>query len=548
MFSTQILSKLRQKYPIDSATVSTLYTLSQKSLTSATIFTILITVFLYSELSYSIVLWATIVIGLLLFRLYQTYLFKKDSQLHSMDQWYKKFMLFAFITAIVVSSLSFLFIPYLDQYHQLFILASLLGLTAGATTSLSSDMHIAIAYISIIMIPLILTMMKINTSLSFILAILMILFYLSQVIMIRKSYAQSQKIKELEVQKNLLHNVFSEAPIGMFTYDEKLNILDANKHLHKIFAPQEPIRGMNLHTFTNSHLLGTYNNVLTQGSQSYSGDYVANNGSQFWIETRAFPFKSIDNNILGGVGIIEDKTQEHIDKKELESLYEKLQNQIEHNQFLLDENKQFIADMVHQIRTPLSVIMTNTSLLEMKSDLNVSSYITQIHSAINMLSNSYEDLSYIITNDTIEYKPIEINLTDFLNERIDFFDVIAQANDKTITTDVENDITVTMNDIELERLIDNNLSNAIKHSSEKSDIKIVLKKNDSEIILQFITQGETIKDLSKLFDKNYTESHHAKRSLGLGLHMVKTICEKNCTDYHVHSQDGINIFTYIFKV
>ncbi len=50
------------------------------------------------------------------------------------------------------------------------------------------------------------------------------------------------------------------------------------------------------------------------------------------------------------------------------ALYEKLQNQIEHNQLLLNENKQFIADMVHQIRTPLTVIMTNTSLIEMKSE------------------------------------------------------------------------------------------------------------------------------------------------------------------------------------
>ena len=94
----------------------------------------------------------------------------------------------------------------------------------------------------------------------------------------------------------------------------------------------------------------------------------------------------------------------------------------------------------------------------------VSSYIEQINSAINMLSNAYEDLNYIISSDTIEYKAIEINLTEFLNERIDFFQVIAQAHDKTIYTNIANDIKVTMNDTELERLIDNNLSNAIKHS------------------------------------------------------------------------------------
>ncbi len=229
------------------------------------------------------------------------------------------------------------------------------------------------------------------------------------------------------------------------------------------------------------------------------------------------------------------------------TLYANLQHQIEHNQQLLQEKKQFIADMVHQIRTPLTVIMTNTSLIDMKSEAGVSPYITQINSAINMLSNSYEDLSYIISHDSIEYKAIEIDLAKFLNERIDFFEVIAQANHKTIRTTITSEIRVTMNDIELERLIDNNISNAIKHSSEKSEIEIVLEKNDTEVVLKFISKGKNIKDASRVFDKNYTENHSAKRSLGLGLNMVKSICKKNSILYSAHSEENTNTFTYIFK-
>jgi PAS domain S-box-containing protein len=449
----------------------------------------------------------------------------------------------------MVSSLSFLFLPQLDQYHQLFIIAALLGYIAGATTSLSSDFQIAIAYISIIAIPLILSIIMINTSLSFILAVLMILFYLSQVIMINLNYTQIQEIKELKAQKNLLNNLFSEAPVGMFSYNRNSNIIYANKQLCDMVEYNDPtITGMNLSSLFDSNAIYVFHNILTSGTQSYSGPYITRNNNHLWIKITGFPFKNTNNEILGGIGIIEDKTREYTHKNELESLHIKLQDQIEHNKLLLDENKQFIADMVHQIRTPLSVIMTNTSLLEMNTESKVSSYITQIHSAINMLSNSYEDLSYIITNDTLEYKPIGINLTDFLNERVVFFDVIAHANDKTITTNIENDIEIYMNDTELERLIDNNLSNAIKHSYDKSEIQVVLEKNDSEIMLQFISKGENIKNVSKLFNRNYTESNDAKRSLGLGLHMVKTICEKNCTRYYVDSQDGTNTFTYIFKV
>jgi signal transduction histidine kinase len=234
--------------------------------------------------------------------------------------------------------------------------------------------------------------------------------------------------------------------------------------------------------------------------------------------------------------------------KRYNTLYRKLLHQIETNKHLLNENKQFIADLVHQIRTPLSVIMTNSSLIEMKTNEQVSSYTKQINSAINMLSNSYEDLAYIITHDSIQYKPKEIDLTNFLHERIDFFEVIANANDKTISTDIANDLKVYMNDTELERLIDNNLSNAIKHSDDKSEIKIILEKINSDIILQFISKGQNIKNIDRLFDKSYSEVNTAKRSLGLGLHMVKNICEKNKIFYSVRSEEHTNVFTYIFKV
>ena len=147
----------------------------------------------------------------------------------------------------------------------------------------------------------------------------------------------------------------------------------------------------------------------------------------------------------------------------------------------------------------------------------------------------------------IEYKPMDINLTDFLNDRINFFEVISQANDKTIDAHIAQDIWINMNDTELERLIDNNLSNAIKHSYDKSTIEVHLEKHNTEIILKFISSGEKIKDTTLIFDKNYTETQSAKRSLGLGLSMVKTICEKNCTHYYAHSEEGRNTFTYIFK-
>ena len=367
----------------------------------------------------------------------------------------------------------------------------------------------------------------------------------------------------LQQKKQELETIIQDAPNPMMLHNEDGIVLMINQAWIDFSGySQEEIPSINawvncvyddieIRAKTKAHIYSLYN----ISKKNNEGEFTFFNKIREEITWKmsSAPLGIIDGKrtiISSAMDITERKIfeeKEKIDKKELVSLYETLQAQVEKNQLLLKENKLFIADMVHQIRTPLSVIMINSSLIEMETKNQVSFYVAQINSAINMLSNSYEDLNYLISSDTIEYKAIEINLTEFIHERIDFFEVISEANDKTIYTNIADDVKVTMNDTELERLIDNNLSNAIKHSYDKSEIEIVLEKNHSEIILKFISKGRGIKDIAKIFDKNYTESYQAKRNLGLGLHMVKNICDKNYINYSIHSKDETNIFTYVFN-
>ena len=370
--------------PLNSTMVYTLYALSEKCLTTAIIFTAIITAALYPELGLSIILWGSTVIFLSLLRLFSAYLFKKEFKKYTIETWYKIFVILSLLTGLSVSVLGFWHIHSLNNFYQLFVLSALLGLTAGASISLASDYKLAILYISIIILPLIISLSMQDTPLYIIVPILLLIFFISQIIMILKNYAQEEQINEL----------------------------------------------------------------------------------------------------------------------------------LETNQNLLNENKLFIADMVHQIKTPLTTIMLNTSIMDMKSDSETSSNIRQINSAISMLNNAFEDLSYIISDESIEYKAIEIDFTQFLHDRVEFFKDIIEDNHKTVQTHISEGINISINDIELERLIDNNITNAIKHSKEKSAIKITLEQTPTDIILKFISEGKAINDVYKIFEKNYTENHSAKRSLG----------------------------------
>ncbi len=246
-----------------------------------------------------------------------------------------------------------------------------------------------------------------------------------------------------------------------------------------------------------------------------------------------------------------EKTNSYI--KELDDLAEayneyrqRLNKEIEKNRNLLMENRRFIVDTVHQLKTPLSIITLNSDFLKMQiKDKNIEETLNEIEAAIAMLTNSYEDLSYLAAEKTVEYKPVELNLSEIVRQRVEFFTPLAKARNKIIITDIDEGIIYKINKVEFERLVDNNISNAIDYSKGK-EIKVSLKKNDGKFILSIESFGEKIQEPQKLFEKNYREHTH-KRGLGIGLNIVKKICDKYGIKYKVISKEGKNIFEYIFN-
>lgn len=200
--------------------------------------------------------------------------------------------------------------------------------------------------------------------------------------------------------------------------------------------------------------------------------------------------------------------------------------QILKNNELVIYNKNFIANMVHQIRTPFAVIMTNISILEMLIGKNIQKYTTQINASINLLTNSYENLSYFISSSSLNYKKRRINLSNFIIERVNFFDQIANANNKNIIINIDNDIFIYINDIELERFIDNNISFAIKKCSFDSSILISLNKKLNTYNLTFKIFSKDNKEKT-LFDIKKEEAIKDTSSSGLGIYIIKEICLNN---------------------
>jgi signal transduction histidine kinase len=137
-------------------------------------------------------------------------------------------------------------------------------------------------------------------------------------------------------------------------------------------------------------------------------------------------------------------------------------------------------------------------------------------------------------------------MSDFLEERIDFFSEIAQGNKHDIIPEIENDIWIYFSPEELQRIVDNNLSNAIKYANRGTDVKVILKEEKEEIVLEFVGTSPKIEDTERIF-KAFERENNVRGGFGLGLEIVYAICQKENVKIEVRSTDDLTLFSYRFQ-
>ena len=221
-----------------------------------------------------------------------------------------------------------------------------------------------------------------------------------------------------------------------------------------------------------------------------------------------------------------------------------LEQEKDFNASLVKAQDSFIKHSIHEINTPLAVIMTHIDLFKMKEGEN--RYLSKIEAASKIISNIYADLSYMVKKNRFDYRKKHLNMSAFLKERVDFFAEIALGNKHKIIEEIQNNISIYFSEEELQRIIDNNLSNAIKYANRGTDVKVVLRKEKGEIVLEFIGNSPKIVDTERIF-KPFERENDVRGGFGLGLEIVYTICQKENVTIDVRSDDEITVFCYRFK-
>lgn len=210
------------------------------------------------------------------------------------------------------------------------------------------------------------------------------------------------------------------------------------------------------------------------------------------------------------------------------------------------KQKQFITDASHELKTPITVIGTGLSVLEMEVGENKWIDKAKAQCAkLKELVNSLVTLSKMDEEKT-SLQFLEFDISFAVSETALSFADYAAARGHTLQTDITPDLRYKGDEYAVRQLCSILIDNAIKYAAADAPIYFSMHKNKKGVLIFCENAAENIdtKELDKLFERFY-RSDKSRNSqtggFGIGLSIARSICEAHGGSIHADSPDGKNI-------
>ena len=188
---------------------------------------------------------------------------------------------------------------------------------------------------------------------------------------------------------------------------------------------------------------------------------------------------------------------------------------------------EFIKDILHDFNTPLSSLRLNSSLL--KKEFSENTKISRMEQAVQTILNLQDNLRSYIDDSPLQNEVLDIK--ELIEKRSAFF---ASSYPALTFTQNLDPVKVYANSDAISRILDNLISNAAKYNKKNGSIEITLDAVEKNLIIK--DSGKGIKQPQKVFERFYKEHD---RGLGIGLHIVKKLCDSLHVPIYVLSQPDV---------
>ena len=216
-----------------------------------------------------------------------------------------------------------------------------------------------------------------------------------------------------------------------------------------------------------------------------------------------------------------------------------------------EQQRQFVADASHELKTPLTVILTNAELLQ--SDEYDEPSKRRFADSILTMSHQMRGLVEQLLNQArvdsgkVQSPKVRTNLSKLVSDAVLPFEPVYFEAGRELQSAVEPDIQLSCHPTQLRQVVDILLDNGCKYSTPGSMVTLNLSRPArSHCILQVSSPGVpmTEQQCRDIFQRFYRadEARSMNRSYGLGLSIAEGIVHQHRGKIWAQSRDGINTF------
>ena len=215
-----------------------------------------------------------------------------------------------------------------------------------------------------------------------------------------------------------------------------------------------------------------------------------------------------------------------------------------------DQQRQFVADASHELKTPLSVIMANAELLEHAdtADEDRSKFSRNILSMTYQMRALVENLLEMarVDNGTLNMPFAALDFSELVSDAVLSFQLLYEEKGQTLQSRIPEGLTLQGSQQHLYQVMDILLDNALKYSVPGGHTNAELKRIGHSCLLTVANTGEPIsrEDLTNIFKRFYRvdKARSLNGSYGLGLSIAQAIVEAHKGIIWAESDNGYNTF------
>jgi signal transduction histidine kinase len=211
-----------------------------------------------------------------------------------------------------------------------------------------------------------------------------------------------------------------------------------------------------------------------------------------------------------------------------------------------NQQRQFVGDASHELKTPLTVILANIGILKGHGTDTIESqkkWLDNTEAEAKQMRKLVDELLFLAKMDDRKVKPVyhAVNLSDILTGALLAFESVAFERGVALAPDIPADIVVWGDESELTQLTGILLDNAIKYSAQGGAVRLGAHVRHSKVWVSINNGGQLVpaKELSRLFDRFFrADASRTHEGYGLGLSIAKGLAKQHGGDISAESNEA----------